>query len=335
MRAIPFPALTAAAVVALGVLPVRAAEAPPIRVSLPSCPSAPFSIESFLGLLEVELAGHVPPCCVLAGPAAASGAGTPGLQVALSLDSCDAGTTAVDVRVYDGGRAKSAERRVGLGDISPEARSRALALAAAELVHSLAQEPPPTVVAAPPSPATPAGATAAAAARRLPALVASGIVQLESHPGNNMLLWGLAASAGVGRRAWQAALDLQYLSGDPSMALGDVRTTVLAAALTAGPRLALGRVVLDVGATGRLGWCRMSGHITTPNALAGSGSALVGSAGGRLGMLLPTAAGVSHLRAVVEGGAMIHGLEAEVNGATVAGVAGGYLLFGLGFGEHW
>jgi hypothetical protein len=332
MRAIPFPALTAAAVVALGALPVRAAEAPPIRVSLPSCPSAPFSIESFLGLLEVELAGHVPPCCVLAPPAAAANAAaTPGLEVALSLDSCDAGATAVDVRVYDGGRGKGAERRVGLGDIPAEARSRALALAAAELVHSLAQEPP-AAAAAPPPP--PPGPTAPAAPRRLPALVASGLVQLESHPGNNMFLWGLAASAAAGRGAWQGALDVQYLGGDPSMALGDVQTTVLAGALTAGPRLALGRVVLDFGATGRLGWCWMSGHITAPNALAGSGSALVGSAGGRLGVLLPTAAGPSHLRAVVEGGAMIHGLEAEVNGARVAGLAGGYLLFGLGFGEH-
>jgi hypothetical protein len=334
MRAIPFPALTAAAVVALGALPLRAAEAPPIRVSLPSCSSAPFSIESFLGLLEVELAGHPPPCCVLAAPGAATDAGTPGLQVALSLESCDAGATAVDVRVYDGGGARSVERRVGLRDIPPEARARALALAAAELVHALAQAPPARAVAAPPAPTAPKAPTAAVAPRGPPALAASGIVQLESHPGNNMLLWGLAASVAAGRGIWQAALDLQYLTGDPSIELGDVHTTVLAAALTAGPRVALGRVVLELGATGRLGGCWMSGHITAPNAFPGSGSALIGSAGARLGMLLPTAAGVSHLRAVVEGGAMIHGLEAEVNEVAKAGVAGGYLLFSLGFGEH-
>jgi hypothetical protein len=330
MRAIPFPALAAAAVVALGAPPVRAAEAPPIRVSLPSCPSAPFSIEAFLGSLEVELAGHVPPCCVLAPPAAPGEAGTPGLLVALSLDACDASATAVDVRVQDGGRGTAAERRVGLGDIPAEARPRALALAAAELVHSLAQAPPVA-----PPPTNPTGPTAAAAPRRLPRLATSGLLQLESHPGNNMLLWGLGASLGAGRGLWQASLDLQYLAGDPSVELADVRTTMFAAALTAGPRFALGRVVLDLGATGRLGWCWMSGHVTAPNALPGSGSALVGSAGGRLGILLPTSAGVSHLRAVVEGGAMIHGLDAEVNGAAAAGVAGGYLLFGLGFGEHW
>jgi hypothetical protein len=328
MRAIPLPALTAAAVVALGALPVRAAESAPIRVSLPSCPSAPFSVEAFLGSLEVELAGHVPSCCVLAPPAGPNDARAPGLRVALSLDSCDATATAVDVRAQDGDRGTTAERRVGLGDIPPEARPRALALAAAELVHSLAQAPP-----APPPPAT-TQTSPTAAPHGLPGLIITGLAQLESHPGNNMLLYGVAASLGAGRGPWQAALDLEYLGGDPSMALGDVRTTILSAALTAGPRLALGRVILDLGATGRLGGCWMSGHITTSDAVGGSGSALIGSAGGRLGLLLPTSAGVSHLRAVIEGGAMIHGLQAQVNGATVASVAGGYLLFGLGFGEH-
>jgi hypothetical protein len=327
MRPIPLPALAAAAVVALGALPVRAAEPAPIRVSLPSCPSAPFSVEAFLGSLEVELAGHVPSCCVLAPPAGANDARAPGLLVALSLDSCDATATAVDVRAQDGDRGTSAARRVGLGDIPPEARPRALALAAAELVHSLAQAPPPPP---PPAPLP----VPAAAPGRLPNSALSGLIQLEAHPGNNMVLFGLGGSLAVGRGPWQAALDLTGLAGDPSMQLGDVRTRILAAALTAGPRIPLGRVILDLGATGRLGWCWMTGHVTAPNALAGSGSALIASAGGRLGILLPTSAGVSHLRAVIEGGAMIHGLEAEVNGATVAGVAGGYLMFGLGFGEH-
>jgi len=197
-------------------------------------------------------------------------------------------------------------------------------------VHSLAQAPRPP----PPPPAAPAGPPPAPASGRLPNSALSGLIQLEPHPGNNMVLLGLGGSLAVGRGPWQAALDLTGLAGDPSMQLGDVRTKILAAALTAGPRVALGRVILDLGATGRLGWCWMSGHVTAPNAVGGAGSALIASAGGRLGILLPTSAGVSHLRAVIEGGAMIHGLEAEVNGAAVAGVAGGYLMFGVGFGEH-
>jgi len=330
MRAIPLPALAAAAVLALGALPVRGAETPPIRVSVPSCPSTPFSVEAFLGSLEVELAGHLPPCCVLAPPAAANEAGAPGLLVGLSLDSCDGNASAVDVRVHDGSRGTSAERRVGLGDIPPEARPRALALAAAELVHSLAQAPPPPPVAPPPTATSSAGEKS----QRLPTFAVSGTIELESHPGNNMLLFGVAAALAAARGHWQAALDLQYLAGDPSVSLGDVNTNLFAAALTAGPRFALGHVVFDLGATARLGWCWMHGHVGESNAMAGSGSALVGSAGGRVGMILPTASGVSHLRAFLEGGGTIHGLEADVNGTAEAGLAGGYLLVGLGFGEH-
>jgi hypothetical protein len=43
---------------------------------------------------------------------------------------------------------------------------------------------------------------------------------------------------------------------------------------------------------------------------------------------------VSHLRALVEAGAMIHGLDATVNGTAAAALTGGYVLFGLGFGEN-
>ncbi|HEY6476250.1 MAG TPA: hypothetical protein VI456_06675, partial [Polyangia bacterium] len=278
----------------------------------------------------------VPPCCVLAPAPATGGPDGPGLLVALALDACDASASFIDVQVRDGTRGTAAERRVGLGDIPAEARPRALALAAAELVHSLAQapSPPSSSIAVAPTVAPRAGARTGTTANRPPTLSLSGTIQLETHPGNNLFLWGLATSLAVGRGRWQAALDLQYENGDPSVEFGDVSTSLLAGALTAGPRFSLGHVVIDLGATGRLGWCWMGGHVTEPNAIPGSGSALVASGGGRVGMLLPTAAHVSHLRAFVEGGAMIHGLEAEVNGVAAAGLAGGYLLFGFGVGEN-
>jgi hypothetical protein len=77
----------------------------------------------------------------------------------------------------------------------------------------------------------------------------------------------------------------------------------------------------------------MAGHTGDVNALASSGSAPLASAGGRLGIFLPTASRVSYLRGLVEAGAMIHGLDATVNGTTAAGLGGGYVLFGLGFGK--
>ena len=78
----------------------------------------------------------------------------------------------------------------------------------------------------------------------------------------------------------------------------------------------------------------MSGRTSNASADATQGSAPFASASARVGIILPTAARVSHVRAFVEAGATIHGLEATVNGSTVAGVTGGYLLFAFGFGSN-
>jgi hypothetical protein len=327
MRAFRLLILTATAV-ALRSATVHAADVPPIRVSVPTCSPAPFSVEAFLGSLAVELAGRVPACCLLErGPPPAGGDAPAGPRVTLSIDPCDGSATSVDVRVHDPAHASDSERRVGLGDIPNDARPRALALAVAELVHSASQ---PTT----PSPA-PAPAIAGAEARpRVPWILFSGMIELETHPGNNMLLWGVRPSVAVGRGHWQAALDVDAMAGDPSVPLGDVSTRLLAATLAAGPRFSLGRLIMDAAACGRLGWAWMGGHTSDTSAVPSSGSALFASAGGRLGIFLPTSAQVSHLRALVEAGAMIRGLDATVNGATAAGLAGGYLLFGLGFGEN-
>jgi hypothetical protein len=312
----------------------RAADAPPpIRVSVPACPAYPFAVEAFLGSLEVELAGQVPACCLLAPPgtAAATRTGAPGPLVTLAIEPCAASATAVSVHLHDPARAMDADRRVGLGDIPGEARPRALALAVAEMVHALLATPPPAPPAPPPpSPPPPEAGTAT----RLPGLFLTGTLEVESHPGNNMSLLGFAASAAAARGRWMAALDLQWMIADPLVDLGDVRTQLLAGALTAGPRFTLRRAIVDLGATGRFGWAWMSGHATGAGAVTSSGSAPVASAGARLGVFLPTSARVSHLRLMVEGGATLRGLEATVNGATAASLSGGYVLIGFGFGEN-
>ncbi len=307
----------------------RAADAPPpIRVSVPACAAYPFAVEAFLGSLEVELAGQVPACCLLAPPgtAAATRTGAPGPLVTLAIEPCAANATAVSVHLHDPARAMDADRRVELGDIPGEARPRALALAVAEMVHALLATPPPAPPARPPP-------TEAATAARQPGLFLSGTLEVESHPGNNMSLLGFGASAALARGRWMAALDLQWMVADPLVDLGDVRTQLAAGALTAGPRFALRRAIIDLGATGRFGWTWMSGH-SSSGAMTGSGSAPVASAGARLGLFLPTSAGISHLRLLVEGGAMLRGHDAIVNGVTAAALSGGYVLIGFGFGEN-
>ena len=340
MRAFRFELLIVAAV-ALTSARAGAADVPPIRLSMPACSSAPFSVEAFLGTLEVELAGHVPACCLLDRTSLAPGndpAGQqPGLRVTLSIDPCDQSATAVDVRVHDPAHPAPLERRVGLGDIPLDARPRALALAVAELVHSATAAPPatPTVTAPAPPGASSSrpGDSGGVLAPRVPWIFVSGIIEIEAHPGNNMTLWGVRPSVAVARGHWQAAFDVDAMAGDPSVALGNVSTRLLTGTLAAGPRLYVGHLIIDVAACGRFGWAWMAGQTSDANAVASSGSAPFASAGGRLGIFLPTAARVSHLRALLEAGATIHGIDATVNGATAAGLTGGYVLVGLGFGE--
>jgi hypothetical protein len=328
-----------AAVVALTSANANAADAPPIQIVMPACSSVPFSVEAFLGSLEVELAGHVPACCLLDRvPLEAGDDARSGLRVTLSIDPCDGSASSVDVRVHDPARTTDSERRVGLGDIPIEARPRALALAVAELVHS-ATVPPP--VAPPAITGAPTGASFARASDsggtplpRVPWIFFSAIIEIETHPGHNMALWGVRPSVAVARGHWQAALDVDALAGDPSVALGDVSTRLLAGTLAAGPRFSLGHLIVDAAACGRFGWAWMAGHTGDANAVASSGSAPFASVGGRLGIFLPTAARVSHLRALVEAGAVIHGFDATVNDTSAAGLTGGYVLFGLGFGEN-
>ncbi len=330
--------LAAAAVVLTGAR-ASAADTQPIQISVPACSTTPFSVEAFLGSLQVELAGHVPPCCLLAqaAPPPDDDPHASGVRVTLSIDPCDESAASVAIRVRDPARAASLERRVGLGDIPIEARPRALALAVAELVHSAAVPPPP---AAPPAATAPppnlvrAGGAGEPARPRVSWIFLTGAIALETHPGNNMTLWGVRPSVMVARGHWQAALDVDAMSGDPSVALGDVSTDLLAGTLAAGPRFSLGHLIVDLSACGRFGGIRIAGHTDNPSAIASSGSAPFASAAGRLGLFLPTASAVSHLRALVEVGGMIHGLDATVNGTTVAGVTGGYVLFGLGFGEN-
>jgi hypothetical protein len=147
-------------------------------------------------------------------------------------------------------------------------------------------------------------------------------------------LWGVRPSVAVAHGHWQAALDVDAMAGDPSVALGDVSTRLLAGTLAAGPRFPLGHLIVDLSACGRFGGIWIAGHTDSPGAIASSGSAPFASAAGRLGLFLLTTSEVSHLRALVEVGGMIHGLDATVNGTTAAGLTGSYVLFGLGFGEN-
>jgi hypothetical protein len=323
MRARPILWFLAASALAAGA--ARATEKP-IEVRIPDCPSAPLSLDAFLASLRVELAGRDPPCCTLASPSAGDRdeVGIP-LQVTISIEPCDTGTEMVEIRVRDSAHATTADRQIALRDIPVDARPRALALAVAELVHTVSQPQPPRAVApALPPPAPPSS-------RPVHALVWSGSFELRTHPNRNVTLWGFRPSLEAVRRHWQAAVDLEVAHGDPSVSLGDVSTSLLSATIELGPRFHLGDFALDVGVCGSLGWVWLSGHTDDPNDVVSSaGSALATSAGARVGLDSPALVGNARIRAVVEAGAMLRGVDATANDSRAASLTGAYVVIGVG-----
>jgi hypothetical protein len=317
-----------------------AAAAPLLRVELPACPAPPLSLPAFVGSLRVELAGHAPACCAVVGAEAGAAAAQPAVTLAVGIDCCDGSCGAagdhVRLSVRDAAGAIRAELDVSLADVPVDARPRALALSAAELLRSTEQPPRP----APPPPAPPAGSASATpgAGRSTPAMAidVGGTLAIQAHPGRNMLLLGASPSVGVTRARWCGTLSLEAMHGDPSVALGDVPTTLLAVALTVGPELHAGRTRVALGLSGTAGWAHVAGNAAAP---AGTGvatataSALVTAVGARTAVDVPLGAtGAWSLRALVEGGAMLRGLDAQVNGAPAARLSGAYVLGGLGLG---
>lgn len=319
MRAGPILWFLAASALAGGT--ARAADKP-IEVRIPDCPSAPLSLDAFLASLEVELAGRDPPCCSLANPSTGDRdeVGIP-LRVTLSIEPCDTGTELVEIRVRDSVHAAAADRQIALRDIPVDARPRALALAVAELVHAVSQPQPPPAV---PPPVPPSS-------RPDRSLVWSGSFEVRTHPNRNLTLWGFRPALEVVRRRWQAAIALEVAHGDPSVSLGDVGTSLLAATLELGPRFHLGDFGLDVGVCGSLGWVWMSGHTDNPDdVVPGAGSALATSAGARLGLDSPALVGGVQVHAVVEGGVMLRGVDATANDSPAASLTGAYVVVGVG-----
>lgn len=307
--------------------PAAAAE-PPMAVVLPDCATSPVAADAFLGSLRVELAGDARACCtrlLAPAPIAPAPAGVTGAMT-LDIEPCGETANLVRVRVRDGRGGVAVDRRVALGDVSPEARPRALALAVAELVRAAATSPPPlppaAVTAAPPPPANlqPRDGW-------LPILGFS----VRTHVSGNITLRGFHAGLELAESGWQAAVEGYVESANPPVTLGTVDTTFVGGALEAGRRFhPAGKTVVDLGVIGGLGVVHMDGVSTAAGSVTASGAGLEVAAGGRAAFdFWQIPHDRARLRLIVEGGEVIHGVEATVNGHDAAGLTGAYLMAGL------
>lgn len=301
----------------------RAAERP-LAVVLPDCPTAPVQPEAFLASLRVELAGDARACCTRL-PAPPDATGTAAMT--LEIQPCGDTPDLIHVRVHDARGGVAIERAIALGDVSPEARPRALALAVAELVRAAANPPPaaplPIIAAAPPQ------ASPALEERRDGWIPVLGFTA-RTHFSGNITLWGFRGGVELARGRWQAALEGNVESGTPHVALGSVATTFAGGALEAGRRFHPGKTVVDLGVVGSLGVVHMGGVSATAGTVTASGLGLEATAGARAACdFWHIPHDRARLRVFLEGGAAIHGVEATVNGQDAAGLTGAYLMLGL------
>jgi hypothetical protein len=281
-----------------------------LRVAEPSCPIVPFSVAAFVDVLRVELADRT------------RAPGT--ILVALAVEPCDTSTTRVRVSVADDTGSLGPPQDVGLEDIAVEARPRALALAVAELVRSARPLVPPaaaaTVAALPPS---------LRASPPVVGLAADALVSV--FPSRDTTLWGGRVTFSIRRARWWLGVLGEAAAGERQFDVGRVAIQSFGAGLVAGPRWTTGRFTLGAGLAGALGWARIAGQAAAPDVAAGSGAALTAALRAHVDASLSLARGLS-VRGLVEGGAMLRGLDATVDGAVDAGLSGATLVVGLGLG---
>lgn len=296
---------------------------PPVAVTIADCPAAPVPADAFLRSLRVELAGEGRACCTRLASAADATLSTSPIR--LTVDECGARADLVQVSVRDQRTGAAQDRQVALGDVSPDARPRALALAVAELLRAPAAAPP----------GAPPAVSAAAPAAAAPGEPVDGWLPMlgfaaRTHPTGGITSWGFHAGVELARGPWQVAVGGHVESADPSVPLGKVNLVFAGGSLEIGRRLHPGKTAVDLGLTGGLGFVHMDGVTSAPSSVAGSGSGLEATAGARASFdfwRIPHDR--AHLRLVLEGGGVIHGVEATVNGQQAAGLTGAYVLAGL------
>lgn len=299
------------------------AAGPPIAVALPECAPAPVAIETFLSLLRVELAAEGQPCCARLPEQPANP-----LSVAVGW-TCAPGSDQVTIQVRDSRNGAVLDRQVALGDVSMQARPRALALVTAELIRTTATTPTPVPAVAAPAPAP---APPAATQSELDGWLPNAGFAIRTFPSGDLTLWGFQGGVGYAHAGWAVALEGFIESGNPTVPLGSVDTLFAGGQLRLGRRFLLARAPFEVALAGTVGVIQMDGVTTVAGASVASASTLAAAAGARVAYdFWSVPHDRARVRLVLEAGGVLRGLQATVNERDAAAMTGVYALAGLGF----
>ena len=146
---------------------------------------------------------------------------------------------------------------------------------------------------------------------RLPTLALSGTIAARDASGTQHDPLGPARVGGAWTSSLAGGVRCQYRPAIPPSRSATWARRLFALALAAGPRLSLGHSIVDAGRAGRLGWCRMGGHVTDPTPSRPRAPRWSPARAAASASSCRPRRAMSHLRALVEAGAMIHGLEAR------------------------
>jgi hypothetical protein len=268
-------------------------------------------------------------CCIVderdGSPQASS------LVVAIELVPCAEHPEWVRIVVRSPDAAQAVDREVSLADVAEEARPRALALAAAELVRwagrEVQREPPQRGTAATkPPPEAPAPVPTSTPMLSL-------AVHLEAEgrgmPTRETMLWGGRLRLAARRQVLQGALDFGANQSRVRNELGDLFLRSASAGMGFGPSIDTRAGIVDLGFRAELGWGWVRGEATSPDVQARAGSGLISSLGLRASFETPPGLEIRPVFSL-ECGGVVQGLDADVEGRPTAGFNGYYVLGAIG-----
>jgi hypothetical protein len=299
----------------------------------PECKADSFPLVAFLDSLRVELASSGLRCCTLAdlGDTTSTAAS---LRVTIESVPCvtDADRVHIAARASEGTRV--VEREVTLADMARAARPRALALAAAELIRLIGQEPPKRPKMAVAVPSQPPVALLPSPIPDVTRKVGHSMyveVEARNLPKRDTTLWGARARLAFERRDWHADLDFGANYARARVELGDLLLRSMSLGFGLGPRLETRTFIIDLGLRAELGWAWIRGTSSFADVHTGAGSAPFSSVGARASLEVPSQTKIRSCL-TLEGGGVARSVNGVMNGQAVSGIAGSYLLAAIGIG---
>jgi hypothetical protein len=325
-----------------------------VEAATPDCPDLP-ALDALTKMLALELRADGVEDVVLAAAATRSPSSEANslARIELRVESCEPSAPGITVDIEDAATGKRVGRRIPLGDVLPVARSRAFALAVAELLRAswlelaMPDAPPAPIqvpklvrdavarriaLAAPAAP-PPTATSPSSIGRDLELSLA---VAWRDFPGTHTALYGGRATVALPTLApWLLLrLDASGLFGAATDVLGSVdagTASLAAAALVASPGDA--PLAVAVGPRIEIGVAWASGHPADPGTSSESGVGLAGTA-----TLVSTFAlrlsATWRLAFELEGGATFLPFVAHADARRVLGLDGALVGMAIGV-AYW